>query len=105
LPLRVVKSAVVPELDISWSDSCSPSHSDYAIHEGSIGAYYSHVGLMCSTANLTSATLAPGATSRYYIAVALTASHEGSYGLDSFGVERPVSTSGTCAPLQDIGCP
>lgn len=105
-PLTVRRSATPPQLDLAWGASCSASHVDYAIYEGVIGTYYSHVPLQCSTADATSATISPSAAdSRYYLITPVTASAEGSLGVDSFGVERPQAATSPCHAAQDIGCP
>ena len=88
-----------------WGSRCSAAHSDYAIYEGTIGAWYSHVPLQCGTGNGHAIIVVPGAATpnHYYLLVPVTSAAEGSYGLDSNGAERPVSTS-PCKPAQDLAC-
>jgi hypothetical protein len=105
VPLKVRKGAAAPELVLSWSVSCSPDAREYTVHEGRIGSWYSHDALLCTTAGaLVTATVTPGAAGRTYVIVPVTAEAEGSYGVSSFGVERPVSGM-TCLPVQVLGCP
>ena len=105
-PLRVRKSpSASGDLVLDWSPSCSPSAVDATVHEGRIGAWYSHDVRLCGTAGaLVTATLTPGPAGTYYLIVPVTAAAEGSYGIDSRGSERPRSGT-TCAPAQVLGCP
>jgi hypothetical protein len=103
-PLRVVKAAAAGDLTLTWDTSCSASATDYAIYEGTIGTWYSHSGLACSTANALTFTVTPAAGSHYYVVVPLTTTDEGSYGMDSRGNERPVAATGACRPTQLLGC-
>jgi len=105
-PLRVARNADVPtDLDLSWGASCSAAATDYSIHEGSIGSWYDHTSIVCSTAGALSYTITPAAFSAYYLIVPLSASAEGSYGVDSTGAERPVSLE-ACRPAQALAaCP
>jgi hypothetical protein len=107
VPLTVAKATAPGDLDLAWSDSCSPTHADYAVYEGSIGTWYSHSGLLCSTGDQLSATITPGTLTddRYYLIVPTTATEEGSYGLDSNGTERPPAATGACRPAQVLTCP
>jgi hypothetical protein len=105
LGLRVTKDAV-PAITITWDPSCSTADTDYALYEGELGNWYSHlpVGGLCSTGGATSATFTPAAGDRYYLAVPTDGATEGSYGEDSNMNERPASTS-PCFP-QSLGtCP
>ncbi|ANM31595.1 hypothetical protein ABI59_21565 [Acidobacteria bacterium Mor1] len=104
--LQVDKNANPAWLDLSWGASCGVGASDYTIHEGVIGSYYSHTATECTTAGATSFSgLVPGAGSRYYLVVPTSTTAEGSYGPDSSGSERPVSTS-VCVATQDATvCP
>lgn len=104
-PLTVSKSAVAGGLDLSWGASCSAASVDYAVYEGTIGAWYSHVPLTCSTGTLLNATVTPGAGSaRYLLIVPIFAGVDGSHGLDSTGAERPHDGSTACMVGQVIIC-
>ena len=91
--LRMGKSGA--SVVLSWGASCSDSASDYSVHRGTLGTWYSHQALACTTGGVTSTTLAPGAASSYFLVVPLTADAEGSYGATSAGVQRP-SSSAAC---------
>jgi glucose/arabinose dehydrogenase len=105
LPLTVRRNAAAPmDLDLDWSPSCGAG-SDYSVHEGLIGAWYSHDKRLCSTNGATAATLTPRAGNTYYLIVPLDRTREGSYGEDSSGDERVPSIS-TCRPgSDDTACP
>ncbi len=106
--LRVDRSAVTPgDITLSWGASCSAYASDYAIYEGTLGSWYSHVQRTCTDtgADLTE-DLTPSTASSYYLVVPLGADGEGSYGTDSTGAERPIGSGARCAAVQSIGpCP
>lgn len=106
-PLTLGKNSVNPTaLDLSWGLSCSPGATDYAVMEGTLGSWSSHVSLVCSTGGATSITVSPGSgASHYYVVVPLSATEEGSYGVDSTGAERPPSAA-PCRRVQNtVGCP
>lgn len=89
------------DITLSWGASCSGGDNDFEIYEGILdGAFTSHVPVTCSTGGATSRTLTPGAGDRYYIVVPRNTIREGSYGLDSAGLQRPASSS-ACL-LQEI---
>lgn len=105
IPLRIAKSAGAPMLDLTWGASCEATASDYSVHEGQIGSYYSHTTLACSTSGALSATVMPSPGDRYYLIVPLTADAEGSYGTQSNGAERPDSVT-TCRASSVVApCP
>ncbi len=92
------------DLALDWASSCVASDSDYAVYEGTLGAFTSHVPVVCSTAGATAWTLSPGAGDRYYLVVPRNAMREGSYGLDSALAERPASAA-ACLPRAIAACP
>ena len=104
-PLRIGKNATHPgDLDLDWGPSCGAG-SDYSVHEGTIGSWYSHDKKLCTTNGATAATLTPGVGSSYFLIVPLDLTREGSYGVSSSGSERPPSIS-TCRPGSDVtACP
>ena len=85
------------EIMLSWGNSCLASDTDYLIYEGSIGSYYSHASLFCTTGNATSLTFEPTIHDAYYLVVPTNGLEEGSYGRDGDGDERPPGV-GFCAP-------
>ena len=108
--LRVGKSASTPgNLLLSWGSSCSTGASDYAIFEGTLGNYYSHVSAVCTDAGGDLfEEIVPLVSDAYYLVVPLTATAEGSYGRDSNGLERPVAQrkNDRCLDSQITGtCP
>ena len=106
VPLRISRNVTVPgDLDLSWGASCSSAATDYSIHEGSIGSWYSHDAIVCSTGGGLSATITPSSFDAYYLVVPISPDAEGSYGLDSVLAERPASSL-TCRPEQSLAaCP
>ena len=76
---------------------------DYAVYEGDLTTFPSHAPLLCSTAGATSASVVPTFGASYYLVVPLSATNEGSYGVDSTLAERPPAVV-SCA-AQALGCP
>jgi len=106
LPLRVARSAQLPDgLDLAWDPSCSPEGVDFAVYEGTVGAWYSHNPLLCTTGGARTATIAPGGGNRYYLVVPLSAYREGSFGTDSAGIERPRSGNRCRTERDPSACP
>ena len=92
------------DLTLAWSASCLGSDSDYGIYEGFIGDFNSHTSRTCSTAGLTSATLAPTGGGTYYLVVPNNSIAEGSYGADSQGNPRPAGLA-VCMQQEVGSCP
>ena len=91
------------DLTLAWGASCIANDGDYAIYEGTLGTFTSHLPKSCDTGGATTTTVTPAPGSTYYIVVPRNGAREGSYGLDSTG-ERP--PSGTACLVQSIGtCP
>ena len=101
LPLLIAK---LPDgrIELSWSPSCSAGDGDYAIYEGALGDFASHVPVFCSTNGATTRTFGR-LGSNYYLVVPQNAIREGSYGLDSQGAERPASAM-ACKPQRTGAC-
>lgn len=100
--LKAAKSG--SDITLNWFPSCSTADTDYDVNEGTIGTWYSHVPVVCTTGGATTATFSPASGGRYYLVVPKTASTEGSYGTNSSSIQRPVSSS-VCVP-QSLGtCP
>ncbi len=104
--LTLTKNANPALVDLSWSASCGAGASDYTIHEGALGSFYSHSSVVCTTGGATSFSgLSPAAGDRYFVVAPASATDEGSYGVDSSAAERPVSST-TCIAAQDTSaCP
>lgn len=97
--LRLAKTEAGP-LSLSWGLSCLPQDVDFAVYEGQLGAFASHLPAgapACTTAGATSTSLAPATGDRYFLVVPLSDVREGSYGTDSDGLERPASAT-PCLP-------
>ncbi len=106
-PLAVNRSPTFfNRLVLSWGPSCSAGAEDYAIYEGQLGNWYSHLPVDCSDdgADLTEEIItAPG--DRYYLVVPINPTEEGSYSTNGDGGERPVGAS-ACVAAQSIdACP
>ena len=99
----LVQTAPGGGLTLSWGVSCATDDSDYAIYEGVLGDFESHVPIACTTGGLLTATIAPRVGSAYYLVVPRNAFREGSYGRSSDGMERPEGVD-TCAPFEIGSC-
>jgi hypothetical protein len=108
LVLERNESGPTPSITLTWHPSCSNSDTDYAIYEGEIGVWYSHVapasGAICSSGGAVTATFDAGEGDRYYLVVPRDTVVEGSYGVDGGALERPPSTVPCAAPYLG-GCP
>jgi hypothetical protein len=104
--LRLAKSLAVPgDLDLSWGTGCGPGAVDYAIYEGTIGAFTSHAILDCSDDGADRTERITPSGSAYYFVVPLGAGNEGSYGTDSAGAERPPASPACAATQVTADCP
>ena len=105
--LTVSKNVAQPDnLDFAWGASCGSNVFDYTLHEGTVGAWYSHTAAACTSAGLTSImSFPPGAAGRYYLVTPTSVLEEGSYGQDSTATERPVSAPACLAPQNTNACP
>ena len=92
------------DIVLAWGASCLVSDTDYAVYEGVIGSFTSHLPKFCSTSGLTTITLTPAAASSYYIVVPRNGSREGSYGTDGTGTQR-LQGSAFCLPQAIATCP
>jgi hypothetical protein len=100
----VVDKGIGGALDLYWSPSCLSSDVDYAVYEGTLGDFTSHVSRVCSTSGSTAATIVPGVGNVYYLVAPHNGAVEGSYGTDGASVERPAAAV-ACFP-QALGvCP
>jgi hypothetical protein len=89
---------------LSWDGSCVATDADYAVYEGTLGAFTSHAPRLCSTAGARSAALALPAGDAYWLVVPRNAAAEGSYGRDGGGAERPPAVA-ACLPASVAACP
>lgn len=105
-PLGVAKSGA--QVTVSWPASCLSGDTDYDVYEGTIGAFYSHASVTCSTGGtlshtFTSQALPPGSGS-YFLVAPRNPINEGSLGTNSAGSPRPPGT-GACKPRLAASCP
>jgi hypothetical protein len=80
-------------ITLDWNASCVLTDLDYAVYEGAIGSFASHVPVLCTTGGATTAAITPGGADHYYLVVPLSTNREGSYGMDGTGNERPPGAS------------
>lgn len=102
-PLRV-ENGIGGAINLYWSASCMATDVDYAVYEGVLGDFTSHLSRVCSTSGATSTTIVPSAGNAYYLVVPHNGSIEGSYGVDSASAQRPASLS-ACFPQAIGACP
>jgi len=81
--------AVGADIALTWDDSCHAFDDDYTVYEGTLGSWYSHASVVCTTTGATTATITPDAGDSYYLVVPTNGAIEGSHGLDGLGDERP----------------
>lgn len=101
-PLLLDKTAG-GSLALSWGASCFAADTDYAVYEGVLGDFSSHVPRACSTDAATQIELVPAAANRYYLVVPRNPTREGSYGRTSAAAERPASSE-PCLPQEIAAC-
>ena len=104
-PLTVSRGAEA-EVVLEWSPSCLAGDGDYAVYEGELGDFSSHLPAgspSCTTGGATTLSFVPGASGRYFLVVPLSGSDEGSYGLDSSGAGRAVSAA-ACGAQRVAAC-
>jgi hypothetical protein len=85
VPVTIVIGKNAGNLDLAWQAGCSSGGADYGIYEGTIGTWYSHDAIDCvdSGGGPLTETIAPAATSNYYLVVPHSlGKEEGDYGLD-----------------------
>jgi len=101
--LLLGRSPVTPSaLVLSWAASCGTDVLTYGIYEGALGSWASHARIDCFDGGSDrSETVTPAAGDRYYLVVPLGSTAEGSYGTDSWEVERPPGLS-ACRADQDV---
>jgi hypothetical protein len=90
------------DLRLAWGASCQADDTDYAVYEGTLGSFASHVPRFCSTGGSTFKLFTPASGSTYFLVVPTQVVREGSYGLKSSG-ERPPSAT-ACFPQATGAC-
>lgn len=91
------------DLTLAWGASCATTDTDFAVYEGVLGDFTSHLPRLCSTAGVAGVTLTPSAGPRYYLVVPVNGFREGSYGRRGDLLERPASVA-ACLPQSIAGC-
>lgn len=88
--LRLDRNVQTPgNLELTWGATCGSSGPDYSVHEGVLGAWYSHAPLRCTSGGALLTTLTPSGGNRYYLIAPISADFTGSLGTNSSGAERP----------------
>jgi len=105
-PLTVSRNGADPaRIDLHWAASCGAAGTDFAVYQGTIGVWYDHAPMICSTSGALTATVSPAAGNHYYLVVAVSSTKEGSYGTSSSGLEIPAGAA-PCQAIQDLAaCP
>jgi hypothetical protein len=87
---------------LEWGASCAAGDTDYAVYEGTLGDFTSHLPRACSTDGETTLTFGAGPAA-YFLVVPHNGSREGSYGHSSDTAERSAS-SAACMPQMLLDC-
>ena len=96
--LRLDRDAADPEtVALSWEPGCVASTQDYAIYAGSLGDFATHSPAVCSTGGAFDQLLHDVQNGSYYLVVPHDTEHEGDYGTDSSGTQRPAAWN-PCEP-------
>jgi hypothetical protein len=88
---------------LRWGNSCNSCDSDFGVYAGSIGSFDTHEPVTCSTGGLKIYTHADPPPDAYYLIVPTNGVHDGSYGRDSSGAERPPGVR-ECRPQLFADC-
>jgi hypothetical protein len=92
------------QVTLTWPGSCLAADTDFEVFEGALGESGSLEPIACTTGGATMFTAAPDPGQRFFLVVPRNATHEGSYGRDSAGIERPPSAT-VCVPQEISVCP
>ena len=89
---------------LTFGASCNPSDTDYVVYQGTIGSYYSHTRVLCSTGGGRMPIVTPPPGNWYFLVGPRNATREGSLGQASNGTERPGGTI-SCFTRLALACP
>jgi hypothetical protein len=89
----------------TWSASCAATDDDYAVYEGMLGDYVSHLPVVCSTSGLRHSAWDSLPGSRWFIITPRNTLIEGSYGRRGDTSERPPSSDACAAQSIAPSCP
>ena len=93
VPLRVNKGEG-EDVTLTWGDSCEANDTDYAVYEGLLSDFSSHLPVEnCTTLGSTELTFTSVGGRHYFLVVPRGDLREGSYGTDSSGTPRPASVA------------
>jgi hypothetical protein len=98
-----VSHGTAGSLVLAWGASCVSTDDDYAVYEGTLGDFTSHVPVACGTGGAMTVIVTPMADSAYYLVVPTNGVSEGSLGRDSGGAERSQGPT-TCYALNVYSC-
>ncbi len=102
-PLSMARAGTNAHL--AWGAACVSDANDYAIYRGTLGSWYNHSSVVCTTGGAMSADLAYGSGNEYYLVVPLNGTLEGSYGINSSGAQIPPAAA-PCRSYYEPGeCP
>jgi hypothetical protein len=106
-PDMVMGKGTLGLIRLVWNPPGGCGHpEDYAVYEGEIGDWDSHIPFVCSDdQGDREERILPSPGNRYYLVVPLGSDTEGSYGLDSNGGQRPPGDPVTCRPGRSFVCP
>jgi subtilisin-like proprotein convertase family protein len=100
-PLTVAKSG--GNLSLAWGGDCA-SGNDFAVYQGTIGSWYGHSSVVCTTGGTSTTSFSVPSGDRYFLIASRDSSNEGSLGKDGGGSEIPAAAS-PCKPRLLGGCP
>jgi hypothetical protein len=88
-PMLVDYDKVTGAVQLTYTPACDAS--DNNVYYGDLAGVstYAYAGVTCSVGNTGSASFDPGLDSAFFLIVGNNGAEEGSYGIDSSGVERP----------------
>ncbi len=101
----LVSKAPFAQLSLTWGSSCVATDDDYAVYQGRLGDFRSHLPQQCSTAGFTNTTLPEPAGNAYFLVVPHDGMVEGRYGTASSGAEIPAGATRCRPPATAVGCP
>ncbi len=101
----LVSKAPFSQLNLTWGTSCVATDDDYAIYQGRLGDFRSHVPQQCSTGGFASATIATPPGNVYFLVVPHDGLYEGRYGTSSSGTEIPAGPTRCWPAAVAVGCP
>lgn len=93
------------QLGLSWGASCVATDNDFAVYQGQLGDFQSHVPVQCSTGGATAATIPMAAGNVYLLVVPNDGYYEGRYGSASSGAEIAAGPTRCYPAAASRGCP